>query len=127
MANLHRSIALTIAPDDAWAKIADVGAVNQIMPFLGEVTLEGDRRTCAMGADELEETIVTVDPERRRLVYAITSSPFAFTQHSASMQIVATPTGCTLEWDHDFKPDGVAPALEQAVEGAVEALSTTMR
>lgn len=127
MANWHQTLKFSSSPDEAWAKIADVGAVNQIFPFLGEVTLEGDSRTCDLGDGTLEELIVTVDADRRRLVYAIVGGPLPFTQHSATMQVVPTEGGgCLLEWDHDFKPDSVEPMLIAAVTPAVDALYQTI-
>jgi hypothetical protein len=126
MATLHRTIELTSAPEDAWSKLADVGAVNKIMPFLGDVTVDGDVRTCALGDGKLEELIVSVDHDRQRLVYAFLNSPFGFTQHSAAMHVLPTDNGCTIDWTHDFKPDEAAPALAEAVDGAAAALRQTI-
>ncbi len=126
MATVHRTLELSSAPDEAWAKIADVGAVNQILPFLGEVTVQGDRRTCSLGEATLDELIVSIDPDRRRLVYAIVGGPFEFTHHSASMQITPRGNGCVLDWNHDFKPDDREPMLLEALEPAVAALRETI-
>jgi carbon monoxide dehydrogenase subunit G len=125
MATVHRTVELSAAPEEAWAKIADVGGINQILPFLGEVTLEGDRRTCSLGGATLEELILSIDPDRRRLAYAIVGGPFGFTQHSASMQIITSADGCVLGWNHDFKPDDRADMLAEALAGAVAALHET--
>lgn len=126
MATVHRTVEFSAAPEEAWTKIADVGAVNQILPFLGEVTLEGDCRTCSLGDATLEELIVSIDPDRRRLVYAIVGGPFGFTQHSASMQLIPSADGCVLDWNHDFKPDDRAAMLDEALAGAVAALRETI-
>lgn len=78
--------------EKVWSAIADVGAPNKLITFLGETTLEGDRRSCSLGdMGKLEELIVSVDDENRRVVYSIRESPFNFTHHSASMQ--AIPNG----------------------------------
>ncbi len=126
MATVHRTLELRSGPDEVWAKLAEVGAVNEILPFLGEVTVEGDRRVCSLGDEELEELIVSIEPSRRRLVYAIVGGPFGFTQHSASMEVIAKGDGSVLDWNHDFKPDDREPALAEAIDGAVEALHQTI-
>lgn len=127
MATVHHVLEFRSTPAEVWAKVADVGAVNKIMPFLGDVTLDGDRRTCAIGDAALEELIVTIDPDRRRLAYAIVGGPLPFVQHSATMQVVPKGDGCVLEWTHDFKPDELRPAFAESLAPAVEGLRRTIR
>lgn len=126
MATVHHLLEFRSSPDDTWAKIADVGALDKIMPFLGEVTLDGDRRTCTIGDATLEELIVTIDPDRRRLAYAIVSGPLPFTQHSATMQVIPKGDGCVLDLSHDFKPDELEPLVAEALAPAVEGLRQTI-
>lgn len=124
MATITRDITLEVSPEEAWRRIADVGAVNELIDFVGEVTLEGDHRSCSLGDDGvLDELIVTVDDANRRLVYSIQASPFGFDHHSASMQAVGDGDGRTrFVWITDFKPETVAPALEGAIDQAVESI-----
>lgn len=128
MATLTREFVLDVPPDAVWRRISDVGAINQLVDFIGEVTVEGDRRTCALGDQgTLDELIVSIDPDRRRLVYSIQQSPFEFAHHSASMQAVADGDGSTrFVWTTDFKPESVAPAVEQAIDMAVESIKRTL-
>ncbi len=128
MATLTREFVLDVPPDTVWSRISDVGAVNELIDFVGEVTVHGDRRTCALGDQGLlDELIVTVDPEQRRLVYSIRQSPFGFEHHSASMQAVADGDGRTrFLWITDFKPDTVTPALEDALDQAVASIKRVL-
>ncbi len=125
MASITREVALDLSPAEAWAKIEDPARINEWFTFLGEVTYdEGtSSRQCAMGEAMLDELIVDVDPDRKRFVYAFLDSPFGFTQHSASMEVRDRDGGSTLVWTHDFKPDDVAPALGEALDGAVATIS----
>lgn len=129
MATIHREFEISATPDKAWAALRDVGRINEFITFLGEVTVEGDRRTCALGDQgKLDELILSVDDERRRLAYAILESPFNFEYHSASMQIAANGgSGSRFIWTTDVKPDDVVPALSEAIDRAVESLKTTLR
>ncbi|MEM7287639.1 MAG: SRPBCC family protein [Actinomycetota bacterium] len=125
MASITREVPLDLSPDEAWAKIEDPARINEWFTFLGEVTYDAETssRQCAMGDDMLDELIVDVDADGKRLAYAFLDSPFGFTQHSASMQVVDRDGGSTLVWTHDFKPDEIAPALGEALDGAVATIT----
>lgn len=124
MATIYREIPLDRTAADVWAGIADLGAVNQLIDFLGDVTVDGDVRRCSLGdAGELEELIVTVDHERQRLVYSIRQSPFGLTHHSASMQVVADEAGSRLVWTTDLLPDALAGALTEPVDAAAASIA----
>ncbi len=128
MATLTREFTLDVPPDRVWSRISDVGKINELIDFIGEVTVEGDHRSCSMGDQGvLDELIVSVDPDRRRLVYSIRQSPFEFEHHSASMQALADGDGKTrFLWTTDFKPEVVAPALEEAIDMAVDSIKRVL-
>lgn len=49
-------------PDVAWAALEEVGKVNQLIGFLGPVTMDGDVRRVDMAENGIiEELIVSVD------------------------------------------------------------------
>ena len=129
MATIHRDFPVDAPPEKAWAALRDVGRVNELITFLGEVTVEGDRRTCSLGdLGTLDELIVSVDDETRRLAYTIRESPFGFEHHHASMQITENGgSGARFLWTTDVKPDAAAAALSEAIDGAVESLRATLR
>ncbi len=129
MATIHREFEIHAAPEDAWAAIRDVGRINEFITFLGQVTVEGDRRTCALGDQgTLREVILSVDDDRRRVAYTIVESPFNFEHHSASMQIAPNGgSGARFIWTTDVKPDGAVPPLSEAIDKAVESLKDKLR
>lgn len=99
------------------------------MTFLGEVTLDGDRRTCSLGdLGVLDERILSVDAERRRVAYTIQTSPLGFEHHSASMSVHTDADGrTTITWITDFAPGSLAghvePLIDQGVASITGALS----
>ena len=117
MATITRELLIDASPDAVWERMSDVGALNQLIDFVGDVTLDSDRRYCDLGGEgELDELIGSVDPDRKRFVYSIRKSPFGFEHHSASWQAFADDDGGTrLVWVTDFKPDAAAPALEHVI------------
>jgi carbon monoxide dehydrogenase subunit G len=128
MASIYREFEVGASPEKAWEAIRDAGNINNVITFLGEVTLDGDYRTCHLGDEgRLNELIVSVDDERRRFVYSIRESPFGFSHHSASMQIVPNNgRGSRLIWVTDIKPDEAAPAVEDVLDAAVASIKETL-
>lgn len=125
MATIIREFAIDRPPTEVWKELAEVGKVNRVIDSLGEVTLDGDTRTCALGdAGHLEELIVAVDDERMRLAYAITTSPFNLTHHHASMQVLPDGAGSRVVWTTDLKPDEMAGAVSAPIDAAVASIES---
>lgn len=127
MASMYREFEVDAPVEKVWAAIADVGSPNKLITFLGEVTLEGDRRTCELGdMGKLEELIVTVDEEHRRVVYSIRESPYNMIHHSASMQALPNGNGGSkFVWVIDLYPDDVADP--QLVDATVESIKEALQ
>jgi hypothetical protein len=100
---------------------------NKLITFLGETTLEGDRRSCSVGdMGKLEELIVSVDDENRCVVHSIRESQFNFTHHSASMQAITNGEGRTrFLWVTDLKPDDAVQ--EDIFDAAVASVKEALR
>lgn len=129
MASIHREFEISSTPENAWAALRDVGKINELISFLGKVTVDGDHRVCELGDQgTLDELIVSVDDERKRLVYSILKSPFNLTHHSASMQVVPNSgPGARFIWTADLKPDAAAAAMSEVMDHAIESLKVTLR
>jgi carbon monoxide dehydrogenase subunit G len=130
VATIYREFDVEAPVHKVWEAISDVGAVNKLITFLGEVTLVGDRRTCELGdMGKLEELIVTVDEENRRVAYSIRESPFNMLHHSASMQTFPNGNdGSKFVWITDVYPDEAAgPQLVDAVDASVESIKAALR
>ncbi|MEU1073476.1 MULTISPECIES: SRPBCC family protein [unclassified Streptomyces] len=126
MTSIVREFAVAADEKTAWAALADVGAVNKLIPFLGPVTVDGDVRKIDMGEfGIIEELVVTVDDERRRVAYSVRRSPWPLVHHHSSMQILPPApgeSGSRLLWLVDLLPADVAPEFASGMDGAVEAI-----
>jgi hypothetical protein len=126
MATIYREVDLDAHADEAWRRLADVGAVDKLIDYLGPVTVDGDRRSCSLGDQgELNELIVTVDHDRRRLAYSIRESPLKFTHHSASWQVTPEGDKSRLVWITDVKPDSAA-ALEALIDQTADSIQRNL-
>lgn len=129
MATIHRLFHVDAPPEEAWDRIADVGAVNQLLDFLGEVVVDGDRRTCSLGdLGALDERILSIDPDHQRVAYTIVDAPMSFTHHSAAMSVDTDDDGRTqVRWVTDYSPAELTPQVEglidQGVASIIKALS----
>ncbi len=127
MTTLIRQFTVDAGLDQAWAAIADVGAPNRLIDFLGEVRLDGNRRTCSLGEQGvLDEWIVAVDETRRRVAYSIRASPFDFDHHHASMEVASGEGGTVFTWTTDFLPDERAAALTPVIDAAIASITRSL-
>jgi carbon monoxide dehydrogenase subunit G len=119
MANVTKTTYLSTGSDKVWEVLRDPGRANELITFLGEVTVDGNTRTCALGDDVLEELIVDIDDATRRFVYSIRRGPLEFAHHSASMQAIPEGEGTRFVWVTDFLPDEAAPAVDEVLTAAL--------
>lgn len=117
-------------PDVAWAALEEVGKVNQLIGFLGPVTMDGDVRRVDMAENGIiEELIVSVDAPLRRMSYSVRKGPWALIHHHSVMQILPPAQGAggsRVAWLVDLKPDELAEEFAAGMEGAVEAIKTSL-
>ncbi len=128
MPSVIRTVPVTIPLDDAWRRQADVGAVNTLLTFLGDVTVEGDRRRCSLGdLGSLDEVILSIDEPSRRFAYTIVSAPMPFEHHSAAMQLLPDGDGgSVLSWTTDFLPASLEPQVAGLIDQGVQSLTDTL-
>jgi len=123
MATIKREVDLDLAADSAWIDLREFGnAAKLFAGVLVDCKSEGDkRRVTFANGHTINEQLVTLDDQERRLVYTVLDG--SFTQHSASMQIVETATGCRFVWISDFLPDSAAVGVTPLVEAGCQALA----
>jgi len=110
MATIRKTVQLAAAPDAVWVAFEDFGAVHtRLAPgFVTATALEpGGRRVTFANGFVAFETLITMDPKARRLVYAITDSP-NLTHHSASFEVLPDGAGSRVVWTADLLPDAAA-------------------
>jgi hypothetical protein len=114
MASIYNDVPLDAPADDVWAAVRDFGAVHQrgAPGFVTDCRIDGDARIVTFANGNMaREVLVTVDEERRRLVYAVVSERVQ--QHSASIQIFADGDNHSrMVWITDVLPHEVAPYID---------------
>jgi heme-degrading monooxygenase HmoA len=125
MASLRRDILVRASVEEAWAAIADIGALaTRLVPgFVVATRLEPDARvvTFANGVT-LREPIVALDATARRLVW--TSEGGRATHYNAAAQAFAEPAGgARIVWTVDFLPDSLAPEIAKAMDAGAAAMT----
>lgn len=123
MPTIYRETHIDVPADEVWEALANVGAIDRLVDFLGEVTLDGDYRSCDLGDHgRLDELIVATDPEHRRIAYSIKESPFQLSHHHGSMQAVPDGGGTKFVWWSDFLPAEPEEALTEAVDQTLDSI-----
>ena len=126
MASILREAALDLDADQVWSALRDFGSAGRLFAgVLVTCSRTGDIRTVTFANGMIvNERLVTIDDQARRLVYTVLDGPFL--QHSASMQIIPTGQGCRFVWISDFLPDEVAPTVWPLVEEGCRAIATNL-
>jgi hypothetical protein len=129
MASIHKEIPLDARPDDVWAAVRDFGAVHQrVAPgFVTDCKLDGDSRIVTFANGNIaRELLVTMDEERRRLVYAVVSERVK--QHSASIQIFADGDNRSrMVWIADVLPNEIGPYIDGQMDLGALAMQKNFR
>ncbi|MBJ7441449.1 MAG: SRPBCC family protein [Sphingopyxis sp.] len=122
MASIHHEIFIAADPGTIWDAARDVGHLHdRLVPGFVTATemLEGDgapvRRVAFANGMIVDETIVSIDDARRRLVWAIK----AVEHHNGMLTIADAPGGARVTWTADVLPDALVaqfgPAMEQGL------------
>jgi len=124
MASINKRIPLDADVDTAWAAVRDVGNAPHVFgPVLTDCHLDDDATRVVTFANGIvvNERIVDVDDDARRLAYTVLDGPF--THHHATFQVTAEPDGTSvLTWVSDLLPDDAAPMVADLMEqGALAA------
>ena len=98
MASIYKQLAIEVSPEQAWAALRRVGDAHRLFaPVLVNAQLDGDVRTVRFANGMvLQERILDVDDERRRVSYTALNGP-GMTYHHASMQVVDEGRGRCLK------------------------------
>ena len=128
MASIYKEVAVEVSPAQAWAALRRVGDAHRLFtPVLVHAQLDDDVRTVRFANGMvLQERILDVDDERRRVAYTALNGP-GMTYHHASMQILdAGPLGCLFVWITDFLPRDMSDNLTPLIEQGAQALKSNL-
>ena len=128
MASIRKEIETKARPDDAWAAIADIGALHtRLVPgFVVDTKLEPGARVVTFGNGMVvREPIVTIDGASRRLVW--TAEGGRTTHYNASVQVFSRSDESTaVVWIADFLPDAMTGQIAAAMEAGLTVMKKTL-
>ena len=128
MASIRKEIETKARPDDAWAAIADIGALHtRLVPgFVVDTKLEPGARVVTFGNGMVvREPIVTIDGASRRLVW--TAEGGRTTHYNASVQVFSRSDETTaVVWIADFLPDAMTGQIAAAMEAGMTVMKKTL-
>ena len=118
MASIHHQTFIAADPDAVWSAARDVGRLHdRLVPGFVTATemLAGEgapvRRVTFVNGQVFDETIVSIDDARRRLVWSIK----AFEHHNGVLTIAAAADGTDVTWTADLLPDALAEQVSPAM------------
>ena len=127
MASIIRELTLEVNADVAWSAVRRVDEVHtKLVPGLvSRVTLEsGVRHVVFASGLEIDELIVAVDEDSRRLVYAVQNRA---KHHQASMQVVTEGRDRSrLIWITDVLPQEAASRFANIMDQALPIIKRTI-
>ena len=129
MATIRKEMKLNAPLDKVWGALADFQHVHtRLAPgFVVDSKPEGNNARTIKFANgsTVKETLVTLDEERHRLVYVVTSERIA--HHNASAEIIADGAErCRFIWTTDILPDDLAPYIDSQMTEGAKAMKTAL-
>lgn len=129
MATIRKEMHLNAPAAKVWSALADFQNVHtRLAPgFVVDSKPEGEdvRSIKFANGSTVKETLVTLDEERHRLVYIVTSERIA--HHNASAEIIADgPDHCQFIWTTDVLPDDLAPYINSQMTEGAKAMKTAL-
>ncbi|ATY31748.1 SRPBCC family protein [Sphingomonas psychrotolerans] len=111
MASIHHDIFIAASPESIWSAVRAVERLHDLLvPGFVAATemLDGDgapvRRVTFAKGHVVDEAIVSVDDDRRRLVWTVTQ----FEHHNGVLTVTEAEGGASVSWTADLLPDALA-------------------
>jgi carbon monoxide dehydrogenase subunit G len=127
MASVEREIQTRAPVEAVWDAVRDVGALHtRLVPgFVVDTVLDRGARVVTFANGLVaRETIVTLDDERRRLVWSADGANL--THYNAAVQVSSSGTGSRVVWLADLLPDERAPDVTAMIERGLRAMQAAL-
>ncbi|WP_036499056.1 SRPBCC family protein [Nocardia aobensis] len=129
MASLRSEIIIDRPADAVWKVVEDVPAISSWFPAITESAGDRTRRTVRLSdGSRLEEEVVTLDGELRRLQYRVVGGDLPVANHLGTVDVIELEAGRALVvYSTDIEPaelaDAFGPACAQGLAGLRDAVS----
>jgi carbon monoxide dehydrogenase subunit G len=128
MASIRKEIRIDAPAGQIWDALQDVGALHtRLVPgFVKDTKLEGNTRVVTFGNGmEAREEIVSVDPARHRVAWAVIGQQFR--HYNGAAWVEADPKGGSrFYWSADLLPDEFAPQVDEMMTAGIEVIKRTL-
>ena len=128
MATISKEFLIDAKAADVWDALADFGALHKrLVPgFVTACEFDGEARTITFSnGTAARELLVTSDPERRRLVYAIAGERVK--HYSAAAQVFDDgKDGTRFTWTIDVLPNEIAPYISGQMDLGIAAMQKAL-
>jgi hypothetical protein len=128
VATIQTQVSVGVGAGEAWDAVRDYGRLHErLVPgFATAAEMDGrDRLVTFATGTVLRERLVTIDDQRRRLVWAIVDGPYA--HHNGSLQVFDEGPGRSrLVWTSDVLPDETEDVTRANMERATEIIGGTL-
>ena len=128
MPSIRQEIHVKASPQQAWAAIADIGALHRrLVPgFVVDTRLEPGARIVTFGNGVVaREAIVDLDDAAMRLAWS--ASGGRLNHHNASAQVFADPGGGSrIVWIADILPNEMREAIDGMIGQGMAAMKRTL-
>jgi hypothetical protein len=122
MASIHHDIFIAVAPEAIWRAVRAVDRLHDLLVpgfVIATEMLEGEgapvRRVAFANGHVVDEAIVSIDDERRRLVWTVKQ----FEHHNGVLTVSEAQGGARVNWTADLLPDAlvgqVSPMMAQGL------------
>jgi len=130
---------LGVSADQAWRAIRGIGRLDVWFPIIETCRVEGQgpgaRRymTIVDGGGAIQDTIESIDDDRRRLVYLRPVSPFPVSFYKGTVEVFTSYDGlAVVAWTIDFesRPEdaaGVAELVHGAIGAGLDGMEKDLR
>ncbi|MBV9355272.1 MAG: SRPBCC family protein [Chloroflexi bacterium] len=128
MASIWKEVVLDATPDTVWQALRNVGELHRVLVpgFVLDAQMDGDARIVTFfNGLVIREPIVTIDEERRRLVWTAVGG--ATSHYNAAAQVFPEgPDRVRFVWTVDLLPNGAAPAVADMMDRGLQTIATTL-
>lgn len=128
MASIYKERHIDATLEDAWAALADWGALHErLVPgFVTDAQLDGEDRIVKFAAGmTVRERLISCDAQARRLVWSIIDGPY--THHNGAAQVSEhLGGGVRFVWVADLLPNELAEPTRELMEQGIDAVKRTL-
>ncbi|MCI0543125.1 MAG: SRPBCC family protein [Actinobacteria bacterium] len=105
MPSFLHTIDIDATPEQVWAVLGDIGAVDRWIPGVTSVAVDGMTRVCTFeDGHTQDERILEYSPDTRSYRYHIEGAPLPVTDNTGRFSIDANGGQSRVMWESSFEP-----------------------